>query len=149
MAKTENAGTFKAISNVNILLSLNVIPEVRAWNKQKLAEMREINPSITELPNAGVYDVTLGEVLTFGDDAVIDSDTGRVLVYPVSLWDKLMSTEVDLPNPAAGEVGTTAFNAKFKGLPDDIVKDFIGKLNERQLSNITVRSYRFTKIEVA
>lgn len=142
------AKTIKAKANVNFFISLANFPEVRAFNKAKLVELREINPEIRELPsNFTMRLVVVGEELEFGDKIELDED-GVVTVFPLSYLDLQCSQMVELPSPIFGEVSEKAMDDKFSGLPTHLAAEFKAKLSqENLLKSRFIYKPRLSKVE--
>lgn len=140
--------TFKAVANVNFFIQLTNFPEVRAFNKAKLAELREINPDVRELPPNHTYQlVVIGQELEFGEKLEMD-DGGIVKIFPASYFEQQKDQMVELPSPLFGEVSEKAIDEKFSGLPAHLARDFKAKLSqENLLKSRFVYKPRLSKVE--
>ncbi len=105
---------FKARANVNFGLPVNKFEDIRKYNASYLEKLKEINGDNIKLPlSMGYKPIRRGDILCFGDKAVIDTDTGQVKVYPIEVYDEMSKLTVELPCLMAGVVDSnlTKINA--------------------------------------
>lgn len=108
--------TFQAKANVNFCVNLTRFEEVRAYNKSKLAEMREIDPQFKGLGYHFFSQyINKDTVLTFGPFE-FDEETGRVLVYPTACFDEWHKSIGEEPCQSFGKLDESLFNEQLDAL---------------------------------
>lgn len=94
---TPAAKTFKAKANVHLTVDLRRYPSVVAFNKAKLAEIREGDPTVQALPELFYSRVIPKDsVVVFGDEFKYNEDTLEVECYPREMFDKLSKKTTEL-----------------------------------------------------
>lgn len=113
MAETKK---FQAKANVNFCVNLTEFPAIRAYNKAKLAEMREIDPSYKGLGfHFFTQYIAKDSILTFGEFE-FDEETGRILSYPVECFERWNKSIGEEPCQSFGKLDATLFSEQLDHL---------------------------------
>lgn len=136
---------FNALVNITVSLSVNEIPELKQYQKNKFKLDHEANPQITETDAYRYFVLYQDTTVKFGQNAVVD-DNGMVLVYPISIYEKYGTRLIEFPNSEEGEIGN-----KFRNLANQINDPEIKKLlknsiGEKQLNNRFLMKPVFQKL---
>ncbi len=104
---------FKARANVNFSLPVNKFPNVRKYNEDYLQQLKEVNGENSRLPLSMNYrPIHRGDILCFGDELIMNNETGYIEVYPVEIYEKMSQMTVDLPCVMPGVVDVNLSHAK-------------------------------------
>jgi len=95
--------TFKAKANVNVTIDLRKYKQVVEFNKRKLAEIREADPSVMELPQS-FYTRVIGinQIIEIGDNFEYNEDTMQIVTYPVEMFERLSKQMIELAPETQG-----------------------------------------------
>lgn len=100
-------GNFMARANVNFSIPVNKYEQVRKYNNEYLDRLKAVNGDNVRLPlSMGYRPIRRGDVLEFGDEMVMDAETGNIRVYPKEIYNDMSKKTVELPCLMHGQVDT-------------------------------------------
>lgn len=134
MSRTKEAisetGTFKALCRVNTSIVLNRYPSFKKYSQKFLEQLRADNGDHLRLPpDFGYKIISRGQVLTFGDETVVDPETGVIEVFHKEIFEDLSKRFAELPCGMPGEVKAN-FRKAVSYMPEHIKKQMI--MNEEK-----------------
>lgn len=122
--------TFKAICRVNTCIALNKYASFKKHAQNHLEELKASNGDDMRLPkDFGLHPISRGEIITFGEETIIDEETGAIKCLHKEIFEIYSKRYVELPCAVIGEVKST-LNAAISLLPPSMRK----QIEEKQES---------------
>jgi len=134
--KSEIVNSFQAIANTNFALSVNQYGPIREYNNNYLEQLKAYNATgerVTLPPHMAYRTISRGEILQFGDELIMDPETGNIICYPKEVFEEKSKYTVELPCAMGGEVEDT-LNRTLAALPKNLRKKI-----EEENKGITAR----------
>ncbi len=122
LSKTQNK-TFRAICRVNSSISLNKYESFKKYSNEYLAILKNENGEEQRLPKAfHLYPIRRGQVLTFGEETIVDVETGAIECFHKEIFEQYSQRYVELPCTMVGEVKSN-FKKAINMLPKKLKKE--------------------------
>jgi hypothetical protein len=114
--------TFKAICRVNTCIALNRYASFKKHAQNHLEELKANNGDDIRLPkDFGLHPVRRGEIMTFGEETIVDEETGAIQCLHKEIFETYSKRYVELPCAVVGEVKST-LNTAISLLPPSMRK---------------------------
>lgn len=148
-----NTKNFYARATVNIGVNLRQFKAVVEFNKRKLAEIREADPSIMSLSDEYYSRVIKkDEVIKFGDEFIYNEETLQVECYPKEMFDKLSTRKIELAPDYQGLLSEDEFRKSMMQSPvrmsQESMDHAVAFERQKHGFNPVVETFLLVKVEV-
>ena len=141
-------GTQKMItakSNIYFSIPFGKWRELMLFRQTQLAAQREENPNITLPFQAKVMQFSHGQTVMFSEEGEF-TEEGVIISYPMKLFDEYAAQFFNAHNPIRGEIQSVASGDTLQGIPEDIKRSIVEKMESKSLNSPYIKTPFFEKV---